>query len=309
MSSKSWNCSRVGLARIFIAVLVALLLVQTGPISAQKGKPQPTGKPQPIELSATLRSATDDGIYSDDPGRAYTSNSDTPSYPNNVNFRETGTLYMRIQKNRRVYFRFDALGISYPDPTYTYVPGNPTVTCHEYSQDGISGTAFFVPAPAFLTSDGGSVTLTNDITFITTSASVKYVPPSPPGTLGSWVADPTLPTIAGMDVDKAPLYVWLSISFNTTDEDESFFVDHNYQLWTGLSPRTGIAMVTHPDADTWVLAPLRDGDPQHPLRALGWNDAVLSMTVGRDVKAGHSGGYCDLGYWNMPFELTLKRRY
>jgi len=56
---------------------------------------------------------------------------------------------------------------------------------------------FFVPAPAFLTSDGGSVTLTNDITFITTSASVKYVPPSPPGTLGSWVADPTLPTIAG----------------------------------------------------------------------------------------------------------------
>ena len=308
MSIKMWNRAGVGTALIFIAVLVAVLLVQTGPISAQKGKPQPTEKPQPIELSATLRSAPDDGIYSDNLTLAYISNSDTPSYPNNVLLRETGTLYMRIQKNRRVHFRFDVQGFSYPQPTHTYVPGNSTVTCHEYSQDGISGTRFFVPAPAFLTSDGGFVTLTNDITFITTSASVRYVPPVPPVTLGSWVADPTLPTIAGMEENKAPLYVWLSISFNTTDENESFFVHHNYQLWTGLSPRTGIAMVTHPDADTWVLVPLPPDDLAHPLRALGWNDASLSMTVGRDVKAGHSGGYCDLGYWNMPFELTLTRR-
>jgi hypothetical protein len=304
MDIKLSSRAGVNIALVFFAVLVAWLLVQTGHIAARGGP-----KPQSTELKAYLRSpATGDKIYSDDPGVPYTSNRDTAGYPNNVIFQPSGTLYMRIQKNRRVYFDFDIGSLSCPS-TCTFAPGNLEVTCHEYSQDGVSGGVFTEETPAFV-KDGGTVTLTNDITFISTGAAVQYVPPAPtapPGTLGSWVADPTLPTptIPTMSVGDT-LYVWLSISFDTTDENESFTIHHNYELWTGLSPRTGIAKVTHPLPDTWVLEPLPPGDTDHPLRALGWNQASLSMAVGRDVKAGHSGGYCDLGYWNMPFELTLK---
>jgi hypothetical protein len=286
------NRTGVGIALIFITTLVVLILVQTGHVSAQKG-----AKLYPIELSATLRSDPGDAIYSDKLGVPYTSNRITSSYPNDVILREPGTLYMRIQKNRRVYFRFDATS-RFPS---TYEPASTMVTCHEYSVDGMSGKGFSENKPAFL-ANGGVVELINDITFITTGASVRYVADT------GWVADATLPTIANMAEDGTPLYVWMNISFNTIDEDESFFLHHGYELWTGLNPRTGIAKVTHPGPDTWVLVPLPPDDPDHPLRSLGGNDASLTMTVGRDVKAGHQGGYCDLGYWEMPFELTLKRR-
>jgi len=285
------NRAGVGIALISITTLVASILVQTGHVSAQKG-----AKLYPIELSANFRSDSNDGIYSDNSAVPYTSNRITSGYPNDVILREPGTLYMRIQKNRRVYFRFDAVS-RFPS---TYDPGSTLVTCHEYSVDGISGNGFTENAPAFLTN--GTVTQTNDLTIITTGASVRY------DTASGWVEDATLPTIATMAAGGAPLHVWMSVRFDTIDDDESFHVHHNYGLWTGLSPRTGIAQVTHPNADTWVLVPLPDGDLAHPLRALGWNDASLTMAVGTHRKDGHLGGYCDLGYWVMPFELTLKRR-
>ena len=294
MSITLWNRAGVGIAFIFIAVLAAVLLVQSGRVAAQKG-----AKVYPIELSASFRGASDDGVYSDNPSVPYVSNGDTPGYPNNVLLREPGTLYMRIQKNRRVYFNFNVPSIS-PPITSTYVPNNTDVTCHEYAVDGVSGKIFTEPAPVFLTN--GTVTLDNDLTIITTSASVRYDAAS------GWVEDATLPTMAKMAVTGTPLYVWLSFRFDTIVDDESFHIHHNYELWTGLSPRTGIAKVTHPDVNTWVLVPLPDDDPDHPLRALGRNDASLTMAVGTHRKDGHSGGYCDLGYWNMPFELTLTRR-
>lgn len=301
MNIKLSSRAALRIALIFVAALVAWLLVQTGHVAARGGP-----KPQPTELKAYLRGAdTGDKIYSDNPTVPYISNRDTAGYPNNVILQPTGTLYLRIQKNRRVYFTFDDVSAN-PPSTSTYTVGNTEVMCHEYSLDGISGGHFMLNAPAFL-GNGGTVTLANDVTYITTGASVKFVPGS--GNVSAkWIEDANLPTIAGMEVNKDPLYVWLSVRFDTIDENESFDVYHNYAMWTGLSPRTGIAMVTHPSADTWVLVPLPPDDLAHPLRALGWNDASLSMTVGRDVKAGHSGGYCDLGYWNMPFTLTLKKR-
>lgn len=303
MSIKLWNRAGVGIALIFITTLVVSILVQTGHVSAQKG-----AKLYPIELSATLRSDVNDGIYSDNPTVPYTTNRITASYPNNVILQEAGTLYMRIQKNRRVYFRFRIPSVV---PS-TYVAGDNQVVCREYSPDGISGKEFLENAPAFLT-NGGDVTQANDITFITTGASVRYqayVPATEttPATPAGWIEDASLPTIASMEVGPDPLYVWLSVRFDTIDDDESFTIHHNYELWTGLKPRTGIAMVTHTDVNTWVLVPLPPDDPAHPFRALGDNEASLSMVVGIHRKDGHSGGYCDLGYWVMPFELTLTRR-
>ena len=86
-----------------------------------------------------------------------------------------------------------------------------------------------------------------------------------------------------------------------------FGVMPNYQLWSSeASLAGGVAKVTHPSADVWVVEP-QSPDDGIPLRSLGPNEAGFKVAV-PEVKRVRSGGNCDLGDWVMPFKLTLSRQ-
>ena len=301
------------------AVLVAVLLVMPGSMSTIGAGPKATS----IELSAAFRDYPDDGIRSDIPGKPYVSNSDTPGYPNNVLLQlPAGTLFMRIQQNRRLVFRFAEL-IREPS-----LDADGKLYCRGYNQTPLKSYDFtYGSLPSFL-QDGASGEPANDFTRISTrgvyakSGEVwTYTTPFSLTSMGV-----TTPLVA---------YVGLSIDFHMDWKDYYFDVMPEYYLWRGQDPMTGIVKVTRDTAKkTWTIEPLPEDDPDardlanhladefrfntggptDPLPYPGFVDpgaplpfqaSLFIWTSSQQGKDGHPGGYCDLGDWRLPFQLTL----
>ena len=269
------------------AALMAAFLPTTGPTLAQKGK-----VPRTTELSADFRDAAGDKIHSNntDP---FESNDFTASYPNNVNLSESGALFMRIQKNQRVFFDFDT-------PLRSWIDDSGSVMCRAYSPTG-TGTIFDAAPPAFLLGDGRP---DNDFTVITTGGG--YIEDDS----GQWSFDSTYVNLKGLSVGEVA-YVLLSVRFNAPDE--TFFMHFGSRIWVQDYAKpangwAGIAQITRMSATSWYIEPLPVDHPIALARALEADQTALFMQGSTGKGAKNLSGNCDLGDWQMPFGLSLSVR-
>ena len=272
------------------AVLVSLVL-QPGPMLAQKGKPAPLE----TQLAALFRDNWDgekygDKIHSDGGGLYSTVKGPDRTYLSIVQLRSDGSLQFWVERTstRKVTFEFD----SAVRPAPRNADGQ--LTCHEYSLDG-SGAVFYVDPPSFLTGvpDNDSFRLTTSHKMTYNGTEWVYQLPSPHFDFRTMPVDATASALV-----RAPF------GFYTTADSGLFAVLPNYSR--DGSRGGGVVKVTHPHADVWIVepqsAPQLPGDP--PLRSLGLNEALFDYTVPA-VKREHGGGRCDLGDWVMPFQITL----
>lgn len=269
-------------ARIALAVVVVVLLLQPGAIWAQKGKAAPTTTP----LAASFRDNGDDNIRSDGGGAYYTVRDSDGTYSSVVELDRDGRLNMRVERNRRVYFHF---GIPVRPAPLTV---NGQLTCREWT-----GDVFYADPPSFMTGVPDNVSF-----YLSTFGKITYN-----GT--AWVYDPssmfdfrTMPVNA-----TASSLVRVQFNFETAEDPGLFGVMPNYRLWSAeTSLAGGVVKVTHPGVGMWIVEPQGPEDAT-PLRSLGVNEAGFKVGV-PEVRRVRSGGNCDLGDWVMPFRLTLTRR-
>jgi hypothetical protein len=310
------------------AVLVAILLILPGALSAVGAGPRTT----PTELSAAFRDAPGDGIQSDIYQKPYISNNDTSGYPNNVQINPNGSLYMRIQQNRRLVFRFG-------DPIREAgLDSAGRLYCRGYNPTPLKTYNFtYGSLPPFLQS-GSSGETANDFTKITTAGVYRKVGSEWTYTTPFDLKSMAVKSPSGVTSPSVE-YVGLDISFHSDWQNDEFMVKPEYYLWRGQEPPTGIVKVTRDAANrtwtvetlsaedplAWDLAthlagefPFNDGTPEKgPLPYPGFSDpgaplafqASLVMWVSSQPgKNGHPGGYCDLGDWRLPFFVTLRER-
>jgi hypothetical protein len=283
---------KVLLKALLGAVLVSLVL-QPGPMLAQKGKPAPLE----TQLAALFRDNWDaatqkygDKIHSDGGGLYNTVKGPDRTYASIVQLRSDGGLQIWVERtsNRKVTFEFD----SAVRPAPRNADGQ--LTCYEFSPDG-SGPVFHVDPPSFLTgvpdSDTFRMSTLHEMTYNGTEW--VYQLPSP------YFDFRTMP------VATASALVRAQLGFYTTADSGVFGVLPNWSR-DAWSKGGGVVKVTHPYADVWIVepqsAPQFPGDP--PLRSLGLNEAGFQYQV-PSVKRVHPGGNCDLGDWVMPFQITL----
>jgi hypothetical protein len=285
---------KMGFKAALGALLVALLL-SPSLMWAQKGqKGQPPN--QPTELVALFRDNWDsntqtygDKIHSDGFGPYMTVENPDRTYDSIVLLSLEGSLGMRVLKNRRVFFEFDA-------PVRPAPLVNGMLTCRESLPDG-SGALFYVSPPSFLTGVPD-----NDSFYLSTLHEMTYN-----GT--TWVYDVDSPhfDFRTMPVDAtASLLVRANFGFYTAEDSGLFIVAPNWPA--SAASGGGAVKVTHPSADVWIVEPQSaplPGDP--PLRGLGLNEAGFKIQAPA-VKKVHGPGACDLGDWVMPFQITLSRR-
>jgi hypothetical protein len=277
--------------QVWLAVVVTSLLLQPGSIWAQKGKgPAATTTP----LTALFRenldigSSVGDKIRSDGLGLYSTVRDPDKTYASVVQLDADGRLNMQILRHRRVFLVFDTPVRAAP------LDSNGRVICREYG----SGTEFQVDPPSFLTGVPD-----NDSFYFATFGKITYDG-------AQWVYDPSIPfDFRTMAVDPAASeLIRMQISFYTAADSGLFGVMPNYRLGSAdTAVAGGVAKVTHPSTDVWVIEPQTPDDPAVPLRSLGPNEAGFKVTAPA-VKRVHAGGNCDLGDWVMPFQLTLYRQ-
>jgi hypothetical protein len=285
---------KVLLKAAFGVVLVSLVL-QPGPMWAQKGKPAP---PE-TQLAALFRDNWDgekygDKIHSDGGGLYYTEMNPDRTYASIVKLQSDGSLQFWVERtsNRKVTFEFDS--VVRPAPRNA----DGQLTCYEYSTDG-SGPVFYVDPPSFLTG-------VPDIEYFRMSTLHKmtyngtewvYQLPSPYFDFRTMTVDAT-----------ASALVRAQLGFHTTADSGNFPVSPNWSR-DAWSPGGGVVKVTHPYADVWVVepqsAPQLPGDP--PLRGLGLNVAGFQYQVNSVRRTKQPGGNCDLGDWVMPFQITVTK--
>jgi hypothetical protein len=267
------------IARIGLAVVVVLLLFQSGSLWAQKAKP--------IELAAVFRDATDDNIRSDGGGAYRTVRNPDRTYDSIVQLSSAnGTLNMQVLRQRTVRL---ILGDSVRPAPLT----NGQLTCHEWT-----GGVFYADPPSFLPPGEPN----NDSFYVTTFGEITY-------NGSAWVYDPDPPfDFRAMKVDPtASSLIRVQINFYTAEDPGLYGVMPNYRLWSAeTSLAGGVVKVTHPSVDEWTVEPQGPEDAV-PLRSLGLNEAGFKVAV-PEVKRVRSGGNCDLGDWVMPFKLTLYRQ-
>lgn len=247
------------------------------------------------ELSALFRDAWNsaanaysDKVHSDGGGPYYTVANPDRTLASAVQLDADGRIQMRVVKNRRVFFEFDTPVRLAP------IGPNGQLTCREYGSD----TEFGIDPPSFM-----SGTATNDSFYLSTFAQMTYS-----GT--QWVYDPsTAFDFRTMPVDAtASVLVRFQATFYTAADSGLFGIMPNYRLWqSDTTLAGGVAKVTHPFSDVWVVEPQDPTDPALPLRGLGPNEAGFKVTAPA-VKRVHAGGNCDLGDWVMPFQITFYKR-
>jgi len=266
------------------AALTAAFLLTPGPTLAQKGK-----IPRTTELYADFRDAAGDRIHSNNTDPFY-SNDFTASYPNNVYLSESGTLFMRIQKNQRVFFDFDT-------PLRSWTDENERVTCRAYSPDG-TGTIFDSAAPTFLLGDGRP---DNDFTNITTGGG--YIEDNS----GQWSFDSTYVNLKALGLNEVA-YVVMGIRFDTPHESPFMFFGSRIWVQDYAKPAngwTGIVQVARTSSTSWYIEPLAIDHPIAIARGLEADQTALFMQGNTGKGAKGLSGNCDLGDWQMPFGLDL----
>lgn len=272
------------IARIGLAVMAVVFLLQSGSMWAQKVKtPAPTTTP----LAALFRDEFDgDKIRSDGGGAYITVRDPDRTYASVVQLDADGRLELKVLKHRRVFFEFDT--------PFRPAPLNLSgqLTCHEWT-----GDVFYADPPSFLAGVPN-----NDSFYLSTYGEISYN-----GT--TWVYDPSsMFDFRAMPVDpNASSLIRVQINFYTAEDDGLFGVMPNYQLWSAETALAGgVLKVTHPSVDKWIVEPQGPEDAV-PLRSLGLNQAGFKVAV-PEVKRVRSGGNCDLGDWVMPFQLTLYKQ-
>jgi hypothetical protein len=269
-------------ARLGLAVVVGVLLLQPGSLWAQKGK----AAPKPTPLRGEFRDASGDKIQSDTGAPYYTVQDPDRTYASVVQLDSDGRLDFRVLRHRRVLFNFD----DFVRPAPVNEKGE--LTCHEWT-----GDVFYADPPSFT---AGVPNI--DSFYLSTFGEIRY-----DGT--AWVYDPDPPfDFRTMAVDtNASSLIRVQINFYTAEDAGMFGVMPNYRLWSAeTSLAGGVLKVTHPSADTWVVEP-QALDNGIPLRSLGPNEAGFKVAV-PEIRRVRSGGNCDLGDWVMPFHLTLVKQ-
>ncbi len=248
-----------------------------------------TQKIESGELSAQFRDAAGDMIRSDGLGE-YTSNRITPSYPNDVVLLSSGSLSMRIQKNRQVVFEF-------ANALRDYLVGS-QVQCRVYAPVGVPPVYFYVDAPAVSVPGAPP----NDIATISTGGSWKQIS-------GGWYFDSATFNLRTMAAGQIA-YVLLAFKFDTLEPaDQAFFVVPGLR-WLDGPPVTGAVKVTYNGVDSvtgkksWFLESVPADDALAIYRGLASDQAIFYMPID-SVRKVHGAGTCDLGDWPMPFGLTL----
>jgi len=185
---------------------------------------------------------------------------------------------------RTIVFDFDPLNNVRPA-----VSGG-MVECREWG----STTSWYEAPPDWL---GGP--LVASWFLIRTEALVTYVEVTPG--VWDWISTGTYFNVRDMGVGTTAV-VGLNMTFKDSTYRE-YWVSFNEEHWGGkdLKLVSGFARVTHPDADTWVLEPLGEGE----LRPIGLANQANLFAHWPAVKKVHGGGNCDLGDWLMPFRITL----
>jgi hypothetical protein len=273
-----------------LAVVVTSLLLQPGSLWAQKGK---ASARTTTPLAALFRdnidagSSVGDKIRSDGLGLYATVVDPDRTHASLVQLDADGRLNIQILRHRRVFLVFDTPVRAAP------LDSQGRVTCREYG----SVTEFYVEPPSFLMG-----VPENDSFYVSTFAKITYDG-------AQWVYDPSIPfDFRTMAVDPAASeLIRIQIGFYTASDSGLFGVMPNYRLGSADTALAGgVAKVTHPSTDVWVIEPQSPDDPAVPLRSLGPNEAGFKVAAPA-VKRVHAGGNCDLGDWVMPFQLTLYR--
>ena len=258
------------------AAVLAILVALNGVVLAQKGKTTSYY----AELSATFDDAS--GMIHSDGAGAYTSNSISPGYPNNIIFKSDGSLYMRIQKNRRLIIDFDSRTPGTPEPIV-----NGAVTCREFAPAGTDPT-YFTAEPPDLVLPGVPP---NDLTGVATAGSWSQ----PDGGVYN-----TAKFNFALMTQGQSAYVSLSFYFTTSPAEEAFYLMPGLNWWDPSGLHAGIVKVTYlgQNVDTgkrsWEVVPVS-------------GQASLYFPISY-VRKVHGSGTCYMGDWEMPFRVTLADR-
>jgi len=95
------------------------------------------------------------------------------------------------------------------------------------------------------------------------------------------------------------------VGVNLTFKDDTwreFWVLMNERQWNGMDLKyvSGFAKVTRTAQTTWELEPL--GDEPRPF---GVRNQAHVIAYAPEVRKVHTGGYCDIGDWLMPYKITF----
>jgi len=286
---------------------IAELLALPVPTSAQ-GKPTSKGGSPAVELFAQFRDAKGaqagsgflDKIHSDGKGPYYSDPAD--GYPNHVLLSEgTGSLVIQIQPSRlvdrQVIFEFDqpTRSVDYKHLTCSYRPAGP-------ENAGLT-------APASLRRHANPKRTDSVLTYISTTYEFhrQWVAGANHDKKFSWVSTGHPLNLATMPVGpEAQAFVGMDVLYRIAGDVSGYLLTFNNTGAREMS-RTGIVQITHPDNRTWVLKPLPVSVGDAPFTMLALNEARrFGVVYGASRQ---ERGWCDMGDWKMPFELTLTRRY
>jgi hypothetical protein len=119
--------------------------------------------------------------------------------------------------------------------------------------------------------------------------------------VGTWASTGTPFNVRDMAVGSS-VVVGVNLTFKD-DTGREFWVLTNERQWSGLDLKyvSGFGRITHTDQATWVLQPLGAGEP----RPIGIENEAHVIAYAPEVRKVHSGGYCDLGDWVMPYRITF----
>lgn len=267
-------------------------------------------KAHAVELYAQFRdarmglggSAYKDRIHSDGKGPYYSD--PAGGSPNYVLLSEdTGSLVLQIQPSelvtRQVVLEFD-------EPTR--IVDYERLTCQPFHPLG-SPNPEFAP-PAYLATHASPNG--RDRIFTRISTNYEYRMQTVTGANGDkppgWVSTGRFLNLAAMTAGPgAKAYAGLSVWYWIQGYHGVYYLNLKNNGDPGVIAATGIAEVTHPDDRTWVLKPLSLTNSVTP-GSTPANDEFRRRVVFYGQNP-HAPGWCDMGDWNMPFELTLTRRY
>jgi hypothetical protein len=305
---------RLSKSFIFILTFVTLaILFEVCPLAvltyAQEEQKSKSHSPV-VELFAQFRDAKGaqpgagflDKIHSDGKGAYYSDPGNV--HPNKVLLSEsTGRLIMEIRPSesvdRQVVFEFD-------QPT-RYVDLD-HLLCRSYHPKGPQNVGF--TAPMYLKDHPANPSPTDRVfTHIMTTYELRLQPETDANgdTQFRWVSTGHLLNLATMPAGpESRAHVGLVVLYLTVGHVGGYFLNFNNND-TGEMSRTGIVEVTHPGDRTWVLKPLPVGQADAPITMLAANEVRRRVVV--YSAAPQERGWCDMGDWMMPFELTLTRRY
>ncbi len=235
------------------------------------------------------------GVYFSDPAGGH------PNYV--LLSKGSGRLILQIQPSRlvarQVVFEFDR-----PTRTVDYEH----LACHSYHPAGPQDVGFAPPTDlADHENPNGSDKVFTRIS-TTNEFRGEQVRDANGETQLRWVSTGRVLNLATMTAGPdARAYVGLSVWYWIRGHRGVYYLSLNNNSDAREISGAGIAEVTHPDDRTWVLKPLTLADPDTTSATPTANEFRRRIVVNGDTP--HERGWCNLGDWEMPFELTLTRRY